>query len=101
MLAFDMPDEPAVTFSAFVVSLATTAAFHMDEACDPAATGQPPPDFQAASHLIDLLSMLQEKTRGNLDADEAQLLEEVLYTLRLRFAQGRTDDRRIILPGES
>jgi hypothetical protein len=45
------------------------------------------PDLEAARAMIDLLSMLQEKTRGNLDAEEARLLENLLYTYRLEYVR--------------
>jgi hypothetical protein len=44
-----------------------------------------PPNLDAARHVIDLLAMLEEKTRGNLTAAERQFLEQVLYELRMRF----------------
>ena len=49
------------------------------------------PDLEAARAMIDLLSMLQEKTRGNLDAEESRLLENLLYTYRLEFVRLRSD----------
>lgn len=49
------------------------------------------PDFEAARAMIDLLSMLQEKTRGNLEPEEARLLENLLYTYRLEFVRQRPD----------
>jgi hypothetical protein len=48
------------------------------------------PDLEAARAMIDLLSMLQEKTRGNLDAEESRLLESLLYTYRLEFVRLRS-----------
>ena len=48
------------------------------------------PDLEAARAMIDLLSMLQEKTRGNLDAEETRLLESLLYTYRLEFVRLRS-----------
>lgn len=47
------------------------------------------PDLEAARAMIDILSMLQEKTRGNLDEEEAHLLENLLYTYRLEFVRLR------------
>ena len=45
----------------------------------------PPPDLEAARHLIDTLGMLQAKTRGNLTADEDRLLDNILADLRMQF----------------
>jgi hypothetical protein len=49
------------------------------------------PDLEAARAMIDLLSMLQEKTRGNLDVEEARLLENLLYQYRLEYVRRRSD----------
>jgi hypothetical protein len=48
--------------------------------------------------MIDILALLQEKTRGNLTPDESDLLEQVLYELRLRFVEKQEPQKRIILP---
>ena len=73
-----------ITFSTFVLSLATTAAVHFGDLADPSGAKQPT-DLTAASQMIEILAMLQEKTRGNLSPEEKRLLDEVLYELRLRF----------------
>jgi len=49
------------------------------------------PDLEAARAMIDLLSMLQEKTRGNLEPEEARLLENLLYTYRLEYVRLKPD----------
>ena len=49
------------------------------------ATNQPHPDPEQARYLIDLLGMLQEKTKGNLNPEEANLLENILYELRMKY----------------
>ncbi len=46
-----------------------------------------PPDVEMAKHNIDLLDLMQEKTKGNLSADEAQLLQHLLFQLRMSFVQ--------------
>lgn len=48
---------------------------------------QPEPDLEASRAMIDMLSMLQDKTRSNLDPDEARLIESLLYTYRLEFVR--------------
>ena len=48
---------------------------------------QPPPDLDLARHTIDLMAMLQEKTKGNLSLDEQRLLDNTLTMLRFRFVQ--------------
>jgi hypothetical protein len=85
-----------ITFSAFVVSLATSAAVHFGDLADPATGQAHPPDLAAASQMIDLLSLLEEKTRGNLTPEERDLLGQVLYELRMRFVSAQSP--RIVQP---
>jgi hypothetical protein len=77
-----------IDFGTFVLSLFSSALYHMGVAPDP-ASGQPPPErnLVLARQTIDTLEMLQEKTRGNLDAEEAHLIENALYELRMRFVE--------------
>ncbi len=58
------------------------------------------PDVEMARHLIDLLGVLEEKTRGNLTLDEQRLLENSLTELRFRYVQaaGEASKSRIITP---
>jgi hypothetical protein len=89
---------PDLTFSGFVLSLGTTAAVHFGDIADP-ATGRPgEPDLLGAARIIELLEMLQQKTKGNLIEQEEKLLDDLLYELRLRYVQARQDDKRIIEP---
>ena len=95
-------DPMAVTFVGFVLSLAHTAAFHFGDVPDP-VSGQPGPvNLAAAQQIIDILSLLETKTRGNLTAEERQLLEQVLYELRLRYVEAgkaaAPEPSRIIIP---
>ena len=79
---------PPVDFAGFVLSLATSALYHMGFVGDP-ERDQPAsePDLPLARQTIDTLEMLQLKTRGNLDSEEGRLLEGVLYELHLRFVE--------------
>lgn len=77
---------PEVTFTAFVMSLNTAALFHCGELADP-ETGETSKDIVLAKHTIDTLDLLKEKTAGNLNKDEENLLETVLYDLKLRFVK--------------
>jgi hypothetical protein len=80
---------PQIDFSTFILSLSTSALYHLGLVDDP-QTGQPgDPDLALASQTIDTLAVLQEKTRGNLDAEEDRLLESLLYELRMRFVEVR------------
>ena len=81
-----------------MISLATTAAVHFGDIPDP-NTGEPAePDLVAAHQMIDLISLLQEKTKGNLTTDEAKLVDDLLYELRMRYVQAQQGERRIIHP---
>lgn len=77
---------PEVTFAAFVISLSSSALYHLGEIKDP-ATGQTGKDLPIAKQTIDTLKMLQEKTVGNLDKEEAEMLENILHDLRLRYVK--------------
>jgi hypothetical protein len=96
------PENPEVTFVGFVLSLAHTAAFHFGDVADPMSGQKGELNLPAAQQLIDILSLLEEKTRGNLTAEERQLLEQLLAELRLRYeeasggASGQSS--RIIMP---
>ncbi len=92
-----MSDEPRVSFTAFVMSLATTAAVHFGDMPDP-ASGATQPNLPAASQMIDILALLKEKTRGNLDPEEAELVDTLLYELRMRFVEAAKQDKRIVTP---
>ncbi len=77
---------PEVTFTAFIMSLNTAALFHCGELADP-ETGKTTQDLVLVKHTIDTLDLLKEKTRGNLSKDEGNLLETVLYDLKLRYVK--------------
>lgn len=81
-----MADEHAgVAFSGFVISLVTTAAVHFGDYPDPATGELKPANLAGAAQMIEILAMLEEKTKGNLSAQERSLLEQSLYELRLRY----------------
>ena len=88
----------ALSFSMFVFSLANSAAIHFGDLPDP-VSGQPADvNLDGASQMIEILALLEEKTRGNLTAEERQLLDQVLYELRLRYVQASDGGKRIIEP---
>ena len=96
-------DESAVTFLGFVLSLAHTAAVHFGDVPDPVSGQTIPANLPAAQQMIDILALLEEKTRGNLTAEERQLLEQLLYELRLRYVEvskqgSAPEPSRIIIP---
>lgn len=91
-------EQPGISFAGFVISLATTAAVHFGDIADPNTGERQEPDLIAAHQMIDLISLLQEKTKGNLSTDEAKLVDDLLYELRMRYVQAQQGERRIIHP---
>lgn len=75
---------PEVTFSAFIMSLASAALVGLGEVPDP-GTGKIDCDLPLARHNIDVLEMLRQKTQHGLNPDESQLLESVICELRLKY----------------
>ncbi len=77
---------PPINFPTFVISLSTQALMHLGEIPNP-LTGKVEKEISAAKQTIDILSLLKEKTTGNLDEGEDKLMEEVLYDLRMKYVQ--------------
>ncbi len=94
----DSDERPQLSFVAFIYSLASNAAVHFGDIPDPMINERRPPDLNAAGQLIDILAMLEEKTRGNLSAEERQLLDGLLFELRMRFVDARKSQSPIIQP---
>ena len=80
---------PPVDFISFISSLAATAFLHLGDKFSP---DQPDDmkDLTAAKQMIDLLGLLEEKTKGNLTQEEAQMMESILYSLRMRYVRETT-----------
>jgi hypothetical protein len=85
--------ESGITFTQFIISLGTTAAVHFGDLPDPGSGERGETDLVAASQMIELLALLQDKTRGNLEPAEAKLLDDLLYDLRMRFVQAQQQPR--------
>jgi len=85
----DQPVAPApVDFSTHVLSLASTALIALGKM--PAPDGiTHPRDIETARHLIDVLAMLEAKTKGNLDEAETKLLASLVYDLRVAFVDAQ------------
>jgi hypothetical protein len=73
-------------FETLVSYLSTTAMFQLGLLAGPGGE-RIPPDMVNAQRTIDLLQVLQEKTTGNLNAQESRLLDDVLYELRMTFVE--------------
>ncbi len=78
---------PKIDFSTFVISLGTSALYHMGIVNDLEQGEAPQKNLALAQQTIDTLEMLAEKTRGNLGEQEAKLMESLLYELRMRFVE--------------
>src|SRR5712675_959153 len=78
---------PPATFEFLVISLKTQTEYHLGLLYFGEEKDRPEPDFRIARHNVDLLAMLQEKTRGNCTLEEQRLLDNALTELRFRFVQ--------------
>lgn len=87
-----VPEEPAaaasgpIGFIGFLESLYASAMMQLG-ATAPGQLSRPEPDYEGARQTIEILGLLQQKTNGNLTAEEAQVLEEILYELRMVYVQ--------------
>ena len=77
---------PEINFSTFVISLSTQALMHLGEIANP-LTGKIEPDRLVAKQMIDIIGMLREKTRGNLNSGEDRLIEDILFDLRMKYVE--------------
>jgi hypothetical protein len=91
-----MPESLSLT--AFVLSLASSAAIHFGDLPDPNSGERAELNLEGAAQMIEILSLLEQKTRGNLTAQESEVLGQVLYELRMRFVQATSAGKLIIEP---
>jgi hypothetical protein len=77
---------PRIDFATFVISLSHSVLVHLGDAPDPSGAVAAP-NLELARQTIDLLGLLEEKTRGNLTGDEERILSAALYDLRSRFVE--------------
>jgi len=80
------PELPEINFPTFVVSLSSSVLIHLGIAPDP-LTGETRQDLLLAKQTIDILNMLKDKTRGNLTQEEDELMEGLLFDLRMRYVE--------------
>ena len=73
-----------VTFGSFIISLASSAMLHLGEIADP-STGARAVNLPLAKHTIDLIAVLKDKTEGNLDGEERQLVDTLLSDLQVKY----------------
>lgn len=77
---------PTIDFATFILSLSHSALMHLGEAPHP-ETNKVETNLPLAKQNIDLLGLLEEKTKGNLTGDEERLLAQVLFDLRMRYVE--------------
>ena len=77
---------PKIDFSTFILSLNSSALVQLGLMEDP-ATGQKGKNLPLAKQTIDILAMLEEKTRGNLTSDEENMLKNIIYELRMLYVK--------------
>lgn len=77
---------PKVDMATFILSLSSSALVHMGEVPEP-ESGTIQTNLPLARHTIDVLAMLEEKTKGNLNSDEARLFRDILFELRMKYVQ--------------
>ena len=85
---------PPASFEFLTLSLRTQAEYQLGLTHFGAPEEKPEPDLDLARHSIDLMAVLQEKTRGNLSLEEQRLLENSLTELRFRFIQVMEDSKK-------
>jgi len=77
---------PSIDFATFILSLSHSALMHLGEAPHP-DTNKVEANLSLAKQNIDLLGLMEEKTKGNLSGDEERLLAQVLFDLRMRYVE--------------
>jgi hypothetical protein len=75
---------PAVDFSTFLLSLGHSALVHLGDAPGPSGQASPA-NLPLARQTIDLIALLQEKTKGNLTGEEERMIEQLTYDLQSRY----------------
>lgn len=83
---------PAIEFSEFILSIGTNAAILLGGDDMDRVPGRA--DLASASQHIDIIAMLREKTRGNLDEEEVKLVDSLLYDLQMRYLEVAGEQRR-------
>ena len=77
---------PRIDFATFVLSLSHSALMHLGDAPDPSGEISEP-NLELARQTVDVLGLLEEKTRGNLTGEEERILHQALFDLRMRYAR--------------
>ena len=90
--------DASLTFVSYISGLVLAASVYIGDEPDP-MTGMRSVNLVSAGHAIDVLAMLEEKTRGNLTDDERRLLEGALHELQAKYVEAsRKGPSRIVTP---
>ena len=91
----NQPQQPfQIDFSTFIMSLTSSAFYHLGDIADP-ETGKTETNLPAVHQTIDMLTMLREKTKNNLNAEENKLLEQLIYELQMKYvAKTKSADKQ-------
>lgn len=91
------PDDPQfevkIDFGTFLIGFFQTGMMNLGRIEHP-ETGQTIKDMEAAKHNVEILALLKEKTEGNLNAEEQNLIERLLYDLRMAYVQERDENKK-------
>ncbi len=77
---------PSINFSTFIISISTQALVHLGEIPNP-LSGKAEKDISVGKQMIDIIGVLREKTRGNLDKGEEKLVDDILFDLRMKYVE--------------
>jgi hypothetical protein len=80
----ELPPRPPIDFPSYILSYYTQGCVLLGEVPNP-ITNKKEEHIEEAKHIVDILSMLEQKTKGNLSKEEKQLIESVLYELRMKY----------------
>jgi len=80
------PHPQEINFASFIFSLGRSAFVHLGEEPDP-LSGEKKVSLEMAKETIDIIALLEEKTRGNLTQEEEQLIKNILYALRMKYVE--------------
>lgn len=80
-------------FSAFILSLNASALIHLGEIPDPQSRERSI-NLQSAKHTIEILEIIKDKTKGNLDGEEERLLDDIIFNLRMKYVRSTSSEKR-------
>lgn len=90
----DQEPSQEIDFPSFIISLAASVQISLGAVPHPGSNEVVPCDLPAAKQIIDILAMLQTKTKGNLTDEEAALLEQVLVNLRIHYVRVAEEQKK-------